>query len=144
MNNIAEYIKSNAFYNSSVFITQENEDNTYIYFELSYMPVRKVYIRMMMTSQVNKTCDVIYQCVYDQFDYSIRAPQEYSENPVDIIKECLEIFIINKCAKKTYVVGVPSSVHRKEMREKWFKEVLVETFCLILYNGKVKEIHMSI
>lgn len=143
MQNIREYLVSSAFFQSSLFITQENDDNTHIYFELSYRPPKKIYIKLMATSQVNKTCDVIYEGVYDQFDQKIRAPAFYPPDATELIKECLGIMTLNRRAKNTHIMGIPCSLHEKKMREKWFAEVLLETFCTIFYNAKVNNIHMS-
>ena len=144
METLNEYLKSSAFYDSSVYITQTNDDNTRIFFELSYIANRKIYIKMMSSSKVNKVCDTIYECIYDQLDHEIRSPEDYPANPAKIIIECLTIMIYNKCAVQTYIAGVPSSVHKKDMRDKWFREVIYETFGRFLSKGGIKTIHMSI
>lgn len=141
---IPAYIISDAFLNSELYITQENDDYTKIFFELSYRPDAKIYICLKMSSKVNKTFDIVYECIYDQFRHKIHAPQEYPDNPATIIEECMEILTQNRHAINTHIKGNPFFAHNKEMRNKWFKEVMLETFGKILYDAKVKNMTMSI
>lgn len=141
---IPEFLVSDAMFKSHIYITQDNEDNSKLYFELHHEDANKLYISLRMSSAENKEPDMVYHCIYDQYNHRVHAPLNYPDNPSEIIGECLEVIVQNKQAKRTTLTGIPFYGHDKKMKAKWFKEVMLETFGKVLHDGKVKGLAMTL